>query len=65
MAHWDEMAKVTGIRYEIDSEYVRPTNVPRLVGDISKFRDLTNWAPRIEFDQILSDTLEYWRAQCN
>lgn len=59
------MANVSGIRYEEDSQFVRPTNVPRLVGDISKFRNLTGWEPRIEFEQILMDTLEYWRARCN
>lgn len=58
------MAKVTGIRYEEDPEFVRPTNVPRLIGDISKFKNLTGWEPQIEFEQILMDTLEYWRARC-
>ena len=56
------MSSVRGIRYEIDPRYVRPTQVPRLIADIRKFRDCTGWEPRIPFDQILSDTLEYWRA---
>ena len=56
-----EMSKVRGIRYEQDAEFVRPTNVPRLIGDVSKFRNLTGWEPEIPFQQILVDTLAYWR----
>jgi len=56
-----EMSNVRGISYEEDPELVRPTNVPRLIGDVSKFRDLTGWDPEIPFQQILSDTLGYWR----
>lgn len=42
-------------------EYTRPTSVPRLIGDTSKFRNLTGWKPNADVEQILSDTLEYWR----
>ena len=42
-------------------EYTRPTSVPRLIGDTSKFRNLTGWKPKISVDKILEDTLEYWR----
>ena len=42
-------------------EYTRPTDVPRLIGDTSKFRNLTGWKPKISVDKILEDTLEYWR----
>ena len=51
------------ITYEIDDQYVRPTQVPRLICDTAKFTELTGWEPRIGFKQILSDTLEYWREQ--
>jgi len=44
-----------------NSNYVRPTNVPRLIGDASKFKNLTKWEPQIPFEQILVDTLDYWR----
>jgi GDP-4-dehydro-6-deoxy-D-mannose reductase len=46
-----------------DPKYVRPTNVPRLIGNTSKFRSVTNWSPKISFDKILQDTLDYWRVQ--
>ena len=57
------MAKVKGITYETDRRYVRPTQVPRLIADTSKFRAATGWAPRLGFQRILEDTLEYWRGE--
>jgi GDP-4-dehydro-6-deoxy-D-mannose reductase len=57
------MSTVPGITYAIDPQYVRPTSVPRLICDASKFRALTGWAPDIGFDRILGDTLAYWRAE--
>ncbi len=53
---------VKGITYATEPGFVRPTQVPRLIADISKFHDLTGWRPKIPFDQILSDTLDYWRV---
>lgn len=58
-----EMSSVRGITYVIDSKYVRPTQVPRLICDASKFLSQTGWEPKISFETILSDTLEYWRDQ--
>ena len=52
-----------GIRYEVNPQYVRPTNVPRLIADTSKFRNLTSWEPKISFEQTLDDTLAYWRER--
>lgn len=49
------------VKIETDRRYTRPTNVPRLIGDTSKFRKLTGWKPKIGFEQILKDTLKYWR----
>lgn len=55
------MAKVSGITYKIDKQYVRPTQVPRLICDTSKFVAKTKWEPKISFQEILEDTLRYWR----
>ena len=55
------MSTVDGITYEIDPRYVRLTNVPRLIADTRKFCEATGWAPKIPFEQTLTDTLEYWR----
>jgi GDP-4-dehydro-6-deoxy-D-mannose reductase len=53
----------TGISYEIVPEYVRPTQVPRLIADTAKFRKATGWEPKISFDTILTETLDYWRGR--
>lgn len=45
----------------IDKEFVRPTSVPRLIADSREFRKLTQWSPKISFNSILEDTLNYWR----
>jgi len=55
------MSSVNNIKYETDPQFVRPTSVPRLIGDTRKFRELTGWKPKIPFKKILEDTLEYWR----
>jgi GDP-4-dehydro-6-deoxy-D-mannose reductase len=58
-----EMSKLDKKKVSIETEpkFVRPTNVPRLIGDTKKFRELTGWEPKIPFKQILEDVLEYWR----
>ncbi len=56
-----KMSKVSGIQTKTDPKLVRPTSLPRLIGDSSKFRALTGWKPKIGFEQILEDTLNYWR----
>jgi len=58
-----DMSIVDGIEYKIVDKYVRPTQVPYLISDVSKFMDLTGWEPKIGFEKILADTLEYWRKQ--
>lgn len=55
------MSNVNNIKYKIDQQYVRPTNVPLLIADTSKFKEATGWTPKISFNQILKDTLDYWR----
>lgn len=55
------MSSVSDIKYEIVDKYVRPTQVPFLISDVSKFMNLTGWKPQIGFEKILIDTLEYWR----
>ena len=59
------MSSTNGIRYETDDRFVRPTNVPRLIADTSRFREATGWAPQIPFERILTDTLDYWRELVN
>ena len=51
------------ITHKEEGQYVRPTNVPRLIGDTSKFRAVSQWKPKISFETILDDTLAFWRAE--
>ena len=46
-----------------DPARLRPSDVPVLIGDNSKFVKATGWAPTIPFEQTLRDMLEYWRAR--
>ena len=55
------MSENKGIKIEEEPNFVRPTSVPRLIGDTSKFRNATGWKPKISIDDILQDTLNYWR----
>ena len=53
--------KKSDVEIKTAKEYVRPTNVPFLIGDMKKFMQKTNWKPKINIDKILLDTLNYWR----
>jgi GDP-4-dehydro-6-deoxy-D-mannose reductase len=48
---------------EPDPERMRPSDVPDVRCDASKFRALTGWEPGIIFESTLHDVLEYWRNQ--
>ncbi len=56
---------MTKIRVDVkqDPTRLRPSDVPVLVGDSSKFRQQTGWAPRIPFERTLRDVLDYWRER--
>ncbi len=60
----DRLLRLTSAKVEVvtDSERVRPSEIPVLEGDASRFRDATGWHPEIPFEKTLSDTLDYWRA---
>jgi GDP-4-dehydro-6-deoxy-D-mannose reductase len=49
------------IRYEVDPKNLRPTDVPKVMVNLSKIARL-GWRPQIILSQTLADTLEYWRG---
>ena len=51
------------IKVETDPTRMRPSDVPVLLGDASKFRDRTGWAPEIPFERTMTDLLAYWRER--
>jgi GDP-4-dehydro-6-deoxy-D-mannose reductase len=46
-----------------DHERVRPSEIACAVGDPSKLREATGWAPRRSIDDMLSRLLEHWRER--
>ena len=50
------------VEIETDPRLFRPNDTPLVVGDAQRLRKATGWAPRIGFDQMLDDLLDYWRA---
>jgi GDP-4-dehydro-6-deoxy-D-mannose reductase len=56
------MSKVN-VKVQIDSRRIRPSDVPVLLADSSKFRKLTGWKPEIPLRQSLQDLLDYWRER--
>lgn len=51
------------IEVKEDPARMRPSDVPLLLGDASRFRDATGWAPSIPFETTLRDLLVYWRER--
>ncbi len=51
------------VRLQEDPARLRPSDVPILWADVSKFERATGWKPKIPFDRTLLDLLNYWRAR--
>ncbi len=61
----DLLLGMTKVKIEVrkDPARLRPSDVPVLLGDSSKFAKATGWKPAIPFEQTLRDMLEHWRAR--
>ncbi|HXT71361.1 MAG TPA: GDP-mannose 4,6-dehydratase [Vicinamibacterales bacterium] len=51
------------ITVRLDADRLRPSDTPVLQGDATRIRSELGWTPRIRVEQMLSDTLEWWRQQ--
>jgi GDP-4-dehydro-6-deoxy-D-mannose reductase len=51
------------ITVELDEKRLRPSDVPILLGDGSRFHNDTGWEPTIPFEQTLQDIMDYWRGR--
>jgi GDP-4-dehydro-6-deoxy-D-mannose reductase len=51
------------VEVRVDKNRLRPSDVPLLLCDVSKFKSLTGWEPQIPFRQTLEDLLDYWRGR--
>jgi GDP-4-dehydro-6-deoxy-D-mannose reductase len=61
----DILLDLANVKVEVreDPVRMRPSDVPLLVGDGSKFRSVTGWKPTIPFEVTLKDLLEHWRKR--
>jgi GDP-4-dehydro-6-deoxy-D-mannose reductase len=57
---FDRLAGIVGVNAipEPDPEFMRPADIPVLVGDGAKLRAAAGWAPRIPLDQTLRDLVD-------
>jgi len=61
----DMLLSMTDAKIEVrqDKSRLRPSDVPVLHCDNSKFREATGWKPTIKFEQTLKDILDFWRSK--
>jgi GDP-4-dehydro-6-deoxy-D-mannose reductase len=61
----DKLISMAKVKIDVaqDEARMRPSDVPLLLGDYSKFNARTGWKPEIPFDKTLSDLLDYWRQR--
>jgi GDP-4-dehydro-6-deoxy-D-mannose reductase len=59
----DRLLALAKIRLEVqpDLTRMRPSDVPNVRGDYSKFQQATGWEPTIPLEQSLADLLDSWR----
>ncbi|MBI4398046.1 MAG: GDP-mannose 4,6-dehydratase [Candidatus Omnitrophica bacterium] len=57
-------AKQAGIPSQIEQnpKFLRPADVPRLLGDCTKMKQLTGWKRRYEIPDTIHDMIENWRS---
>lgn len=49
------------LEVQFDAARARPSDLPIIYGDYSKFQQATGWEPQIPLEQSLHDLLDYWR----
>lgn len=51
------------IKVQQEESRMRPSDVPLLYGDYTKFKEKTGWQPIIPFVSTMRDLLDYWRER--
>ncbi len=61
----NQLSSLSKVKFEVkqDPKRMRPSDVPLLLGDNSKFVDATGWKPEIPFIKTLEDLLNFWRVR--
>lgn len=49
------------IEIQVDSNKLRPIDVPVIEADINKLQKCTGWCPQIKIERTIKETLDYWR----
>lgn len=59
------LKKLSSVEFEVqyDPAKARPSDLPVLIGDATKFKSETGWSTQITFEQSLEDLLNDWRAR--
>ena len=57
-----DLAKVK-VKKELDKDRIRPSDVPVLSCDNSKFKKQTSWQPKYSLEETLSEELRFWRER--
>lgn len=59
----DHLLSLTGITIATkeDPSRMRPSDVPVLIGDSTKFRQATGWVPAYTWQETIEECLNYWR----
>jgi GDP-4-dehydro-6-deoxy-D-mannose reductase len=55
-----ELSNIKNTKLNVKKSRFRPSDVDNLIGDSTKFRDKTGWAPEISLDESLIDVIKYW-----
>jgi GDP-4-dehydro-6-deoxy-D-mannose reductase len=61
----DTLVAMSTVEVEVreDPARMRPSDIPWLVCDPTRFHERTGWRPEIPLEQTLRDVLDYWREQ--
>ncbi len=59
----DELRHLSNVsvRVDIDESRLRPSDTPVLQGDATRIRTELGWTPRLTVEDMLRDTLDWWR----
>lgn len=50
------------VEVRIDKQKLRPSDLPCLIGNATKFKTTTGWKPEIPFEETLQNLLDFWRG---
>lgn len=63
----DIMSKYLGVngsfKVEQSSKFMRPSDISVLLGDSTKFRNITGWEPVISWEKTCEDLVDYWKER--